>query len=90
VKTEPEIAAETRSFIVAYKPPRMHSAPLRENKDGSVDGTQSAGVQSDGTQSDGTLLDVVAGMYPEVRSVRGWKPIEGGLVHRLDYDTRGL
>jgi 23S rRNA pseudouridine1911/1915/1917 synthase len=78
VKTEPEIAAETASFIVVYKPPRMHSAPLVENP-----------VPPD-SSADGTLLDFAAGIYPEVRAVRGWKPVEGGLVHRLDYETRGL
>jgi 23S rRNA pseudouridine1911/1915/1917 synthase len=36
------------------------------------------------------LLDFAAERYPEIRSVKGWKPVEGGLVHRLDYDTGGL
>jgi 23S rRNA pseudouridine1911/1915/1917 synthase len=67
----PRIVGETSSFIVVYKPPRMHSAPLRENEDG-------------------TLLGFAAETYPEIRSVRGWKAVEGGLVHRLDYDTGGL
>ncbi|MDR2143558.1 MAG: RNA pseudouridine synthase [Treponema sp.] len=92
---KPAVAGETSSFIVVYKPPCMHSAPLRENKGGSVDETQNGetqgdGIQSDGTQNDGTLLDFAAETWPEIRSVRGWKPVEGGLVHRLDYDTRGL
>jgi 23S rRNA pseudouridine1911/1915/1917 synthase len=72
--TEPRIIGETSSFIVVYKPPRMHSVPLREAE----------------TPYDTTLLDFAAESYPEIRSVRGWKPVEGGLVHRLDYDTRGL
>ncbi|MDR0586531.1 MAG: RNA pseudouridine synthase [Treponema sp.] len=76
MKAEPEIVGETSSFIVAYKPPRMHSAPLGRDRDGS--------------SAFKTLLDCVAEIHPEVRSVRGWKPVEGGLVHRLDYETSGL
>jgi 23S rRNA pseudouridine1911/1915/1917 synthase len=76
---EPAIVGETSSFIVAYKPPRMHSAPLGP-----------PGEDRDGSSVSKTLLDFVAEMYPEVRSVKGWKPVEGGLVHRLDYETHGL
>jgi 23S rRNA pseudouridine1911/1915/1917 synthase len=85
----PEIAGETSSFIVVYKPPRMHSAPLRKNEDparcSAVDETA-----RNGTPCDKTLLDFAAETYPEIRSVRGWKAVEGGLVHRLDYETGGL
>lgn len=80
--TEPAIVGETSSFVVVYKPPRIHSAPLGEMSAESR--SSAAGGVPD------TLLDFVAKTYPEVRSVRGWKPVEGGLVHRLDYDTRGL
>jgi 23S rRNA pseudouridine1911/1915/1917 synthase len=113
MKPQPEITAETASFIVAYKPPRMHSAPLRENggmprclaagktargrmppAGTACDGMPPAGTQHDETTHetthDTTLLDFVAEIYPEVRSVNGWKAVEGGLVHRLDYQTRGL
>jgi 23S rRNA pseudouridine1911/1915/1917 synthase len=38
----------------------------------------------------GTLLDWCVGGYPEVAMVRGRKPIEGGLLHRLDRETAGL
>jgi 23S rRNA pseudouridine1911/1915/1917 synthase len=38
----------------------------------------------------GTLLDWCARAYPEVRAVQGRKPVEGGLLHRLDYETAGL
>jgi 23S rRNA pseudouridine1911/1915/1917 synthase len=68
---EPWILAETECFLVVYKPPRMHSAPL---KGGAGD----------------TLLDWFAGAYPEVSGVKGKLKREGGLLHRLDYETRGL
>jgi 23S rRNA pseudouridine1911/1915/1917 synthase len=68
---EPRVLAETRSFLVVYKPPRMHSAPL---KDFGGD----------------TLLEWCAGFYPEVRIPQGRLLREGGLFHRLDYETRGL
>lgn len=37
-----------------------------------------------------TLLDWCARAHPEIRAVRGRKPVEGGLLHRLDYETAGL
>jgi 23S rRNA pseudouridine1911/1915/1917 synthase len=37
-----------------------------------------------------TLLDWCARTYPQVSAVRGRKPVEGGLLHRLDYETAGL
>jgi 23S rRNA pseudouridine1911/1915/1917 synthase len=68
---EPWVLAETECFLVVYKPPRMHSAPLK-------------GAAGD------TLLDWCAGSYPEVSAVRGKLEREGGLLHRLDYEIRGL
>jgi 23S rRNA pseudouridine1911/1915/1917 synthase len=38
----------------------------------------------------GTLLDWYAAVFPPVRDLRGRKKGEGGLVHRLDFETRGL
>lgn len=35
-------------------------------------------------------FSIIAKKFPEVRSVVGKKSIEGGLVHRIDTDTRGL
>jgi 23S rRNA pseudouridine1911/1915/1917 synthase len=69
--TDPAIIAETPSYVVVDKPHNMHTAPLRENEDG-------------------TLLDWCARRYPEARTVRGRKPVEGGLLHRLDFETAGL
>ncbi|MDR1231918.1 MAG: RNA pseudouridine synthase [Spirochaetaceae bacterium] len=37
-----------------------------------------------------TLLGWCARLYPEVAAVTGRKPVEGGLLHRLDYETAGL
>jgi 23S rRNA pseudouridine1911/1915/1917 synthase len=37
-----------------------------------------------------TLLGWCARFYPEVTAVIGRKPVEGGLLHRLDYETAGL
>jgi len=37
-----------------------------------------------------TLVEMVIRLYPEVAGVPGIKPVEPGLVHRLDRDTSGL
>ncbi|GHV67834.1 RNA pseudouridine synthase [Spirochaetia bacterium] len=37
-----------------------------------------------------TLLHWCVERYPEVGGLRGWKTGEGGLLHRLDYETSGL
>ena len=67
----PHIVTETASYLVLYKPPRMHTVPLHPGKEN-------------------TLLDWVALRFPEVRKIWGYKEIEGGLLHRLDYETQGL
>ena len=38
----------------------------------------------------GTLIEMVIRSYPEVAGVPGIKPVEPGLVHRLDRETSGL
>ena len=63
-------------FLVVYKPPRMHSSPLKKS---------AADVPMEQT-----LLDWCARSFPEVTAVRGRNPWEGGLLHRLDYETGGL
>ncbi|MDR2073213.1 MAG: RNA pseudouridine synthase [Spirochaetaceae bacterium] len=68
---EPKIIAETPLYLVVYKPPGIHTAPL-------------AG------EDEGTLLSWVAASYPDVLAPRGRLGREGGLLHRLDYETRGL
>ena len=68
---EPDLVAETASCLVVYKPPGMHTAPLRK-------------------EEVGTLLAWAASLFPEVLHIRGRKENEGGLLHRLDYETQGL
>jgi 23S rRNA pseudouridine1911/1915/1917 synthase len=38
----------------------------------------------------GTLLDLVIARYPEVAALPGVKPVEPGLLHRLDRETSGV
>ena len=38
----------------------------------------------------GTLLDLVIARFPEVARVPGVKPVEPGLLHRLDRETSGV
>ncbi|MGL4524441.1 MAG: pseudouridine synthase [Spirochaetia bacterium] len=37
-----------------------------------------------------TLVDFVKKSIPSIMNVQGKSPLEGGLLHRLDYDTEGL
>ncbi|MDR2485478.1 MAG: RNA pseudouridine synthase [Treponema sp.] len=74
VSVNPYVVDETPAYAVVYKPPRMHSVPLK----------------SDAGRRNKTLLDWCAGLFPEVLTVQGKNPWEGGLLHRLDYETRGL
>jgi 23S rRNA pseudouridine1911/1915/1917 synthase len=66
----PTVLDETDDFAVVFKPPRMHSVPLKNGGD--------------------TLLDWYAGIFPPVMDMRGRKEGEGGLLHRLDFETQGL
>jgi 23S rRNA pseudouridine1911/1915/1917 synthase len=77
-RLSPFILKETEGYAVVYKPPLMHSAPLDSNLDSNP-----------GTTSD-TLLGWYAGYYPGVLELEGKKAIEGGLLHRLDFETEGL
>ena len=38
----------------------------------------------------GTLLESILARYPEVAAVPGIRPVEPGLLHRLDRETSGL
>jgi 23S rRNA pseudouridine1911/1915/1917 synthase len=76
---EPFVLDAAPDYLVVYKPPRMHSAPLKKQEDPRGNGP--AGE---------TLLDWCAARYPELRNPRGRQVWEGGLLHRLDYETRGL
>jgi 23S rRNA pseudouridine1911/1915/1917 synthase len=68
---DPRVIAETASYVVVYKPPRMHSAPLN-------------------SRESETLLAWCCALYPDLRESRGRLAREGGLVHRLDFETSGL
>ncbi|MDR2257708.1 MAG: RNA pseudouridine synthase [Treponema sp.] len=67
----PRLITETGDFAVVYKPPRLHSVPLRPGEGG-------------------TLLEWYGKIFPPVTDLRGKKPLEGGILHRLDYETQGL
>ncbi|MDR3303869.1 MAG: RNA pseudouridine synthase [Treponema sp.] len=68
----PAVLAETPAYLVVFKPPRLHSVPLKRASDTA------------------TLLDWCAALYPETRQVCGKNHWEGGVLHRLDYETQGL
>jgi 23S rRNA pseudouridine1911/1915/1917 synthase len=70
----PYMVDETASYGVVYKPPRMHSVPLSHA----------------GGSPQQTLLDWCARIFPGVLTVKGQHPWEGGILHRLDYETQGL
>jgi 23S rRNA pseudouridine1911/1915/1917 synthase len=67
----PQILAAEKDFIIVYKPPRMHSAPLSRSMEK-------------------TILDWCSIEFPEIAELPGRKTGEGGLLHRLDYETHGL
>ena len=71
VSLSPYIAEDTPAYLVVYKPPRLHSVPLKDKRGEN-------------------LLDWCAKLFPEVLSVRGKNPWEGGVLHRLDFETHGL
>jgi 23S rRNA pseudouridine1911/1915/1917 synthase len=74
-RAAPYVLAVEPSYLVLFKPPRFHSVPLR---------------CSDQASSAENLLDWCAVQFPELRSVRGNHPWEGGILHRLDYAAQGL
>ena len=67
----PGLLAVEENFLVAYKPPRMHSAPRS-------------------LSSGDNLLEFCAGYFPEIMDLQGRMPGDGGLLHRLDFETHGL
>lgn len=71
----PRVIAETDSYLVAYKPAGMHSAPA-------------TAPRAEGAAP--SLFEWAAERNPELAAVIGRGKGEGGLVHRLDRDTRGL
>jgi 23S rRNA pseudouridine1911/1915/1917 synthase len=77
----PVIRHETEDFAIVFKPPRMHTAPMG----------QDAPILRDGKEIGGeTLLDWYAKIFPSIMKLSGRKEGEGGLLHRLDFETQGL
>jgi 23S rRNA pseudouridine1911/1915/1917 synthase len=72
----PLVLDETPAYVVVFKPPRVHTVPLKGDAGGS-------GYEK-------TLLDWCGERFPQVLAVKGRHPWEGGVVHRLDYETQGL
>mgnify|MGYP002777212642 CR=1 FL=1 len=81
----PRIVAETGAYLVAYKPAGMHSAPAPGR--GSPDRGPAEGPADSSPPS---LYDWALTIRPELAEVVGRARGEGGLIHRLDRDTRGL
>jgi 23S rRNA pseudouridine1911/1915/1917 synthase len=77
--SEPYLFAADASYLVIFKPPRLHSVPLQHEGKGQTES---------GTCS--SLLDWCATQFPEVRLVHGKHLWEGGVLHRLDYEAQGL
>jgi len=75
----PVICHETEDFAVVFKPPRMHTAPMG----------QDAPLKRDSNENE-TLLDWYAKVFPPITELSGRKDGEGGLLHRLDFETQGL
>ena len=67
----PQLLAVEKDFLIVYKPPRTHSAPLEKTGGENI-------------------LSWCAARFPEVALLPGRKAGEGGLLHRLDYETHGL
>ncbi|MDR1324864.1 MAG: RNA pseudouridine synthase [Treponema sp.] len=84
--TEPYILAVDASYLVVFKPPRVHSVPLRC----AGQGYTKAGACLANSAPDSSLLDWCAAQFTELRRVYGKHPWEGGVLHRLDYEAQGL
>lgn len=70
----PQVLLEEKGYAILYKPHNMHSAPLREDEGGSL----LRWYLSRPDAPDGASR------------VLGRKPVERGLLHRLDFATAGL
>jgi len=71
----PVILDETENYAVIYKPPGMHCTGLKKRA---------------GIFENETLLDWYASIFPNVININGRQITDGGLVHRLDFETKGL
>jgi 23S rRNA pseudouridine1911/1915/1917 synthase len=77
----PVICHETENFAVVFKPPRMHTDPIGQDAPLKRDGKEGCAE---------TLLDWYAKIFPPIMELSGRKENEGGLLHRLDFETQGL
>lgn len=70
----------------------MSSIKILHSSDNFVVAVKKAGVHSAPLKADDTdsALFFIAQDFPQVLTVRGKKEVEGGLIHRIDYDTAGL
>jgi 23S rRNA pseudouridine1911/1915/1917 synthase len=87
---EPYVADLTPGYAVLYKPPLMHSVPLKGSAEAAPIGEYVNRAGRIAGAGPASLLDWCALRYPEVLAVRGRQAWEGGLVHRLDYGAQGL
>lgn len=91
--TEPYILATDASYLVVFKPPRLHSVPLHrvgqaQTKAGAC--PANSVPTSSLLEPHSSLLDWCAAQFTELRRVHGKHPWEGGVLHRLDYEVQGL
>jgi 23S rRNA pseudouridine1911/1915/1917 synthase len=84
-RNEPYVLDETEHYTVVYKPPFIHSVPLKKDEGGIALAPQSIPLVRFPT-----LLDWYGHIAPRALDLMGKKQIEGGLLHRLDYETEGL
>jgi len=68
---KPQVLTAEKDFLIVYKPPRMHSAPLARSPSDN-------------------LLGWCTRKFPEIAELPGRRAGEGGLLHRLDFETQGL
>ena len=67
----PQVIAQEKDYLIVFKPPGMHSAPLKKSKGENI-------------------VEWCAEKFPEIMDLSGRQAGEGGLLHRLDFDTQGL
>jgi 23S rRNA pseudouridine1911/1915/1917 synthase len=88
--SEPYIIEADPAYLVVFKPPRLHSAPLHHVGQGEAASGACLSLLATNNAQDSSLLDWCAAQFPEVLRVHGKHPWEGGVLHRLDYETQGL
>jgi 23S rRNA pseudouridine1911/1915/1917 synthase len=78
--SKPRLLVEEKKFLIVYKPPRMHSAPQAFS-------SEKFSAENVSAES---LFDWCVRNFPEVGKLSGRNKGEGGLLHRLDYETHGM